>query len=67
LKIDWDWDEWHAFWIGAFEVMCPWRPRLPISTAQLGYINDEYHYYLWGRATGIVAWVGIAKLVQVIF
>ena len=64
-------DEWHSLWVGCFEVLCPWRPRIPVCTAQLGYIQTEYHYYLLGRAFGaailVLALVGVALLVKVWF
>jgi hypothetical protein len=55
-------EEWHAFLIGFFEILCPWPPRHSINP-----INSEYHYYLGGRASGVLAWIAIAKLIQVVF
>ena len=52
-------EEWHAFVIGFCEVLCPWPPRHSI--------NSEYHYYVFGRAMGVIAWLIIAKLVQEAF
>jgi len=64
-------EEWHAFWVGAGEVMCPWRCRIAVSVAQLGYIQKEFHYYMIGRAFGFILLlgmlVGVGKAVQVIF
>jgi len=61
-------EEWHAFIIGFFEVLCPWPPRHSInSTNPTNSINSEYHYYLGGRASGVIAWIAIAKLIEVIF
>ena len=63
-------DEWHAFWIGAFEIMCPRKPReaLGAPVAGLNCVQKEYHYYLMGRAVGtaILAFslFGIAALVR---
>jgi len=61
-------EEWHALWVGCFEVMCPWRPRIAVCTAQLGYIQTEYHYYLMGRVIGaailVFSLLGIAALVR---
>ena len=59
-------DEWHAFSVGFCEVICPWKPRISASMAQL-YIQEEFHYYMFGRAVGLLGLIGIAKLVQVIF
>ena len=66
-KFIWNWNEWHAFSVGFCEVLCPWRPRIPVSSAQIGYIHEEYHYYLFGRAIGLIALVGVAKIIQVGF
>jgi hypothetical protein len=30
-------------------------------------ISDEYHYYLFGRALGLLAWVGIIALLKGVF
>lgn len=58
--------EWHAFLIGFFEVLCPWPPRIPVPSPQ-SPVSTEYHYYLGGRASGVLAWLAIAKLIQVVF
>ena len=63
--------EWHSFWVGALEIMCPWPPRINARTAQLGYLEKEYHYYLMGRAVGaamlVLSLLGVALLVKVWF
>ncbi|GAG40629.1 unnamed protein product [marine sediment metagenome] len=58
-------EEFHAFLIGFFEVLCPWPPHHSINP--INPINSEHHYYLGGRASGILAWLAIAKLIQVVF
>jgi len=58
-------EEWHAFVIGFFEILCPWPPRHSINSTNP--INPEYHYYLAGRAIAVLAWIAIAKLIQVVF
>jgi len=58
-------EEWHAFLIGFFEVLCPWPPRH--STNSINPINSEYHYYLAGRGAAVLAWIAIAKLIEVVF
>ncbi len=58
-------EEFHAFLIGFFEVLCPWPPHHSINSTNP--INSEYHYYLAGRASGVIAWIAIAKLIQVTF
>ena len=59
-------EEWHAFLIGFFEILCPWPPRIPVPSPQ-SPVSTEYHYYLGGRASGVIAWIAIAKLIQVVF
>jgi len=60
-------EEWHAFLIGFFEVLCPWPERHPMKEDYFFHIEDEHHYYLGGRALAVLAWIIIAKLIQVIF
>jgi len=60
-------EEWHAFLIGFFEVLCPVPPRHPPPEDYFYPIHDEHHYYLAGRASGVLAWIAIAKLIQVTF
>ena len=59
-------EEWHAFLIGFFEVLCPWPPKIPVPSPQ-SPVSTEYHYYLGGRASGVLAWLAIARLIEVIF
>jgi len=49
-----------------------WLLRDPVSLATedpglQSPVSTEYHYYLGGRASGVLAWLAIAKLIQVIF
>jgi len=60
-------EEWHAFLIGFFEVLCPWSERYPMNEDYFFHIEDEHHYYLGGRASGVIAWIAIARLIGVIF
>jgi len=30
-------------------------------------IENEHHYYLGGRASGVIAWIAIARLIEVVF
>lgn len=66
-------DEWHAFCIGFFEVLCPWPPRIRIPSPSKGEgkgegdnpsepVSKEYHYYSFGRAMAVIAWIIIAKI-----
>jgi len=59
-------EEWHAFLIGFFEVLCPWRPRIPILLPSYQTVSGEYHYYLAGRGFGfpvlLLILIGLAKL-----
>ena len=62
------WRERHAFLIGLFEVLCPWRPRQRPSTTVDGILDQEYHYYLAGRAAGLpvllLILIALAKLIE---
>ena len=59
--------ELHAFECGFFEVLCPWPARQWIPSEYHDTIKLEYHYYLAGRGAGIIAWIILAKLIQLIF
>jgi hypothetical protein len=60
--------EWHAFAIGFCEVFCPWPPRFKVPSEKTNQeIADEYHYYLFGRAVGVLSWLLIAKIIQEAF
>jgi len=62
------WDERHAFLIGLFEVLCPWRAARPPSPESRDEIDGEDHYYTGGRALGFIALllilIGLAKLIK---
>jgi len=61
-------DEWHSFIVGFFEILCPWPPRHGMSADYYkDIVNGEYHYYLGGRGAGVIAWIIIARLIQVLF
>lgn len=60
-------EEFHAFVVGFFEVLCPWPARQPMAKDYFFHIEDEHHYYLFGRGVGVIAWLIIARLIQVIF
>jgi hypothetical protein len=69
--------EWHAFVEGFCEVLCPWPPRVRLRAPSpvrddkgdplLQEIKDEYHYYAFGRAMGVIAWLIIATIVKAVF
>jgi hypothetical protein len=60
-------DEWHAVVIGFSEVLCPWPPHYYTIDPELSHaLNSEYHYYLFGRALGMLAWLGIAAAIKAI-
>lgn len=63
--------ERHAFLIGLFEVICPWRPCLPICSKSKKEMKGEYHYYLAGRAVGfpllLLILAGMAKFILEVF
>jgi hypothetical protein len=65
-------EERHAFAIGLCEVLCPWPPQCHCDRALSAMsareaISQEYHYYLAGRALGVIAWLIIAKIIQELF
>jgi len=65
--------EEHAFVIGFCEVLCPFPPRFVPSPLigegdnPLEAVSREYHYYSAGRALALLAWLGIVKLVLMVF
>lgn len=60
--------EWHALVQGFCEVLCPWPPRYKMLKPELLFeIASEHHYYMFGRALGITAWLGIAILIKEVF
>jgi len=60
-------EEWHAFLVGFFEILCPLPARHPMKEDYFFRIEDEYHYYQGGRAIAVLAWIAIAKLIEVVF
>ncbi len=59
--------EWHALVEGFCEVICPWPARRPISEQLTRDIADEHHYYMLGRALGILAWVTTGCVIKEVF
>lgn len=58
-------DEVHALVIGLAEVVCPWPPLHRIlSWDYADRLRKEYHYYVTGRALGVLVWLGIAALIK---
>lgn len=57
-------EEWHSFVTGLCEILCPWPPRCTVCV--MPYPN-EYHYYAFGRALGVIIWILLAKLIQAWF
>ena len=56
--------EWHALVNGFCEVLCPWPPRHRPSPENKKDIEDEYHYYMWGRTLGILGWLAIFGIIK---
>lgn len=56
--------EWHAFVEGFCEVLCPWPARYEPSGELLDELRAEHHYYVFGRASGIIAWLIIAVIIK---
>jgi len=59
--------EWHAFVEGFCEVLCPLPPRHEPSEELLKDLKGDHHYYMFGRAMGVIAWLIIAKIIQEAF
>lgn len=53
-------DERHAFVVGFSETFAIRQPFIKLWPSAGYTLRDEYHYYVFGRATGVLAWVGIA-------
>jgi len=60
--------EGHAFLIGISEVVCPWKPRwdMPPDYQANGNPLQEYHYYMFGRAAGILVWLAICCVIKAV-
>lgn len=59
--------EWHAFVEGFCEVLCPWRAKYEPSEELLNDLKGDHHYYMFGRAIGVIAWLIIAKIIKEVF
>ena len=59
--------EWHAFVEGFCEVLCPWPARYQPSEELLNDLKGDHHYYVFGRATGVIAWLIIATIIKAVF
>jgi hypothetical protein len=59
--------EWHAFVEGFCEVLCPWPAKHQPSEELLNDLKGDHHYYVLGRALGVIAWLIIAKIIQEVF
>lgn len=57
-------EEWHSFWIGVFEMVCLRIPPLAqVNEYALDELSEEYHYYAWGRAVGVMFWIVIVRCI----
>jgi hypothetical protein len=70
--------EGHAFLIGISETVAFWKPRFDmppawykVKTKAVGISPGnplyEYHYYMFGRAMGVLVWIGLSALIKVIW
>ncbi len=60
--------EWHATVQGFCEVLCPWPPRHKTMSRQLQkQLQSEHHYYMWGRALAILAWLTVSCVIKEVF
>ena len=46
--------EWHALVEGFCEVLCPWPARYQPSQELLNDLKGDHHYYMFGRALGVI-------------
>jgi hypothetical protein len=60
-------EEWHAFTNGFCEVLCPCPAKHQLSAQLLKELKADHHYYVFGRAIGVIAWLIIAKIIQEAF
>lgn len=65
-------EEQHAFLIGVYEMLCPFKPRYKMQLDQAEYTTArEYHYYLGGRALALpfvlIEAAGLVKLFSLVF
>jgi hypothetical protein len=59
--------EWHAFVEGLCEVLCPWPARYESSEELISDLKGDHHYYMFGRAIGVIAWLIIATIIKAVF
>jgi len=60
--------EWHALIQGFCEVTCPWPPRHKVMDEELAAeVKANHHYYMAGRALGVLAWLAIAIIAKEVF
>ena len=57
-------EEWHALVIGFCEVLCLGTHKQPMPSKELEYIKGEWHYYMFGRALGVLCWIGFVALIK---
>ena len=57
--------EWHALVEGFCEVLCPWPAKHQLTGQLLDDLTADHHYYMWGRALGILAWLTIGCVIKV--
>lgn len=52
--------EHHSFWVGWAEAFCFHIPPMIPKTDYFMYeVEGEWHYYMWGRAMGVLTWAVI--------
>lgn len=59
--------EWHALVEGFCEVLCPWPARHKLSGKLLNELREDHHYYVFGRAMGVIAWLIITIIIKAVF
>jgi hypothetical protein len=58
--------EWHALVEGFCEVLCPWPARHQPAAELLNDLRGDHHYYMLGRALGILAWLTIGSIIKLV-
>lgn len=52
-----DWNEWHAFVVGFFEIACPKKAKIPMPKQVRAIIKGEWWYYQGGRSLAFILWI----------
>ena len=56
--------EWHALVESFCEVLCPWPAKHPPNEELLTDLKGDHHYYMFGRALGVLGWLAIGCAIK---